>query len=129
MKSSPDDKDSEISFQESELPMDYLLLGSSKARSMKASGTGNMDGNKNLNLHLMITCDSDDARNINQKEALHPEDDWNGMIESVDSNNNYEHNDIWENSCMVDSKKRTNNSNDDDGMKVDDDMAGVTGLQ
>jgi hypothetical protein len=26
---------------------------------------------------------------------------------------------------MVDSKKRTNQSNDDDGMKVDDDMAGL----
>jgi hypothetical protein len=60
--------------------------------------------------------------NINQKEALDPEDDWDGMIESVDLNNNYEHNNKWENSCMVDSKKRTNDSNDDDGMKADDNM-------
>jgi hypothetical protein len=26
-----------------------------------------MDGNKNLNLHLMITCDSDDARSAEHK--------------------------------------------------------------
>ena len=47
-----------------------------------------MDGNKHMNLHLMITYDSEDGRDIHQQEALHPEENWNAMIESVHSNNN-----------------------------------------
>ena len=129
MKSSTDLKDSETSFQESESPTYYQLLGCSKSTSVKASGSGNMDGKKNLNLHLMITYDSvndsEDGSKTNEKEALHPEDDWNAMIESVHSNKNYGHNDIWENGYkkapgndMVGSKKR---SNDDDVMPPDED--------
>jgi hypothetical protein len=74
----------------------------------------------------MITNDSDeDGSKTNEKEVLHPEDDWIAMIESVYSNKNYGHNDIWENGCktaprngMVGSNKR---SNDHDVMQSDDD--------
>jgi hypothetical protein len=125
VKPSADLKDCEKSFHESESLADYQLLGCSKSTSVKASGSGNTDGEKKMNLHLIIKYDSEDGSNTNQKEALHPEDDWNAMIESVHSNINLTHNDICENGYkttarngMVSSKKR---SNDDDVIPPDDD--------